>query len=218
MNRMSIQRTIVIIAVTLLIFGCATGASFEQMIYQGESKSYPDDLKDGIQIVSTQGGQETGAFDGAQISNDAFKSTIEESLRREGLYSESGDYGLDVYLLSVQQPFAGLSMTVTTTARYVMSESTGENSATVFDETLVTPYTASFGSSLFGPKRMRLATEGAARENIEALLDKLAATDVRIRLSEHDAAHTIGSLARENRPHGSNPTADLLQATTAEAR
>ena len=62
-------------------------------------------------------------------------------------------------------------MTVTIWTEYVMQDrSAGEE---VFRTTIGVPYTARLLDALYGAERLRLATEGAARQNISKLIDDL---------------------------------------------
>jgi len=49
-----------------------------------------------------------------------------------------------------------------------------ESESVVFDETVITPYTATVDDAFAGVKRLRLANEGSAQKNIEEFLNKLS--------------------------------------------
>lgn len=109
----------------------------------------------------------------SNVGSTEFEHALEMSLRRVGLLAErqAGHYTLTAHLESVDQPFIGLDMTVTATVSYAISErATGKD---VFKKTLAVPYTASFGDSLMGVERLRLANEGAIRANITQFIDEL---------------------------------------------
>jgi hypothetical protein len=78
---------------------------------------------------------------------------------------------LNAELLELDQPLFGASFTVTASVHYTLTNmSTGE---VVFDRKVTTPYTASFSDAFYGAKRLRLANEGAIRENIQRLMENL---------------------------------------------
>ena len=62
-------------------------------------------------------------------------------------------------------------MTVTATVRYTLVSDADQ--AVKWDQTLVTPYTAKLGEALVGSERLRLANEGAMRENIKLMIGQM---------------------------------------------
>ena len=64
-------------------------------------------------------------------------------------------------------------MTVTASINYVLTERA--SGKTVYTKTITLPYTAKFSDAFAGYERLRLANEGAARENIKQLIDELIA-------------------------------------------
>ena len=66
-------------------------------------------------------------------------------------------------------------MTVIVTVHYTIVD---ERNKIVFDQTIVTPCTATVGDAFVGVKRVRIASEGAIRSNIGALIEKLNALHV----------------------------------------
>ena len=82
--------------------------------------------------------------------------------------------------MSVAQPLLGLDMTVTTHVRYTLKDT--QSGSVVLDKMLVASYTATVGDAFVGAKRLRLANEGAAKENLRSLvlsLSKAATSQVR---------------------------------------
>ena len=66
----------------------------------------------------------------------------------------------------------GLDMTSTLSVKYTMTElATGEK---VWQEDIASKYTAKLTSCCIGSIRLNKANEGAVRENIKQLVDKLA--------------------------------------------
>jgi hypothetical protein len=64
-------------------------------------------------------------------------------------------------------------MTVTAKVRYTVMA--GDSPGAKFDETIETPYTAKLSDAFLGIERLRLANEGAIKENIKAFIAKLVA-------------------------------------------
>ena len=83
-------------------------------------------------------------------------------------------------MLSVDQPFMGFDLEVTTYVEYSLVDST--NDSVIFKETIIAPYTATMSDAFAAIKRLRLANEGAGQKNIEMLLEKLS--ELKINQSE----------------------------------
>ncbi len=167
-----------IVVVTLLtgLLGCASGARMEGMSFYGEPKNYPAALRRNITVTNVSGGEETNPAWTSEIGNEQFMAALIESLRAQTLYSGRGIFNLEVQMIEVEQPMFGLDITVTTKIRYTMKNSTSES--TVFDETITASYTATVKDAFAAVKRLRLANEGSAKKNIEALLDKLSRLNI----------------------------------------
>ena len=82
-----------------------------------------------------------------------------------------GRLALFATLVEFIRPAGGFDMTVMTATHYRLTEVA--SGRTVFDDTLVTCFTADFTSHLIGVERLRLANEGAMRMNIGAFIERL---------------------------------------------
>ena len=169
---MKINRFASIFVIAVFLFGCASGAKMENMIYQGDQKAYDGGLKNDVEVSSVSGGKKTNPAWTSQISSEAFYGAVEKSLSEQGLLSESGKYQLRINMIKVDQPLFGFDLTVTTHVRYVLTDT--KDSTVILDETIVTPHTATVGDAFAAVKRLRLANEGSGKKNIEGLLDKLS--------------------------------------------
>jgi len=170
MKRMKI---IVLFTSVLFLFGCASGAKKENMVYEPSvPMSYDTKLKNSVDVEETSGGKNTNPAWTSEISNEAFSGAVKESLDRQGLLSDSGIYKLQITLIKVDQPLFGLNLEVTTHVKYTLTDSS--NNSVVFSETIIKPYTATVGDAFAAVKRLRLANEGSGKENIKGLLEKLA--------------------------------------------
>lgn len=171
MNRMKL---IVLVATALFLFGCASGAKKENMVYEPLTPiSYDIKLKNSVDVENTSGGKKTNPAWTSEISNEAFSGAVKESLQRQGLLSDSGKYKLQITLVKVDQPWFGLDLKVTTHVKYTLTDSSNNNSV-IFSETITRPYTATVGDAFVAVQRLRLANEGSGKENIKGLLEKLA--------------------------------------------
>lgn len=119
--------------------------------------------------IGTQGGSETGAMDAPNISNNALAAAIEESIIKNGLFtkvvhSDDSDYFLNVTIVNMSKPMFGASMTVNMEAAWSLR--INKSQQVVMRETIESSYTAGAFSAFAGVTRVRIAVEGAARENI----------------------------------------------------
>ena len=129
-------------------------------------------IKSSIHVGTISGGETTNPLWTSQVSDVNFKAALEDSLALAVLKGDdTAPYVLNAKLVSLHQPFAGFDMTVTSTVDYTLQPVGGGKP--LLDETVVTPYTAAFGDALVAAERLRLANEGAMRENIKEIIARL---------------------------------------------
>jgi len=169
---MKLIKSIFVLFVCIHLFGCASGAKTENMVFGGELKDYSAEIQENLRLGEVSGGKKTNPAWTSEIDNEAFSTAVDESLKSQGLYSNSGKYRLEANMLKVEQPLFGWDITVTTHVRYILINVDSES--TVFDETVITPYTTNANDAYLGVKRLGLANKGSAQKNIEELLNKLS--------------------------------------------
>lgn len=161
--------------------GCASGARSDQMaVFATASVANSNTpLRSNIAVKDVTGGQETNPAWKSNIASRDFEVALEASLRSAGLLSggkQLGSHFLTVHLEKIDQPFVGLDMTVTASVNYVLTErATGKS---VYTKTITRPYTAKFSDAFMGVERLRVANEGAAKVNIQQLIDDLIALKI----------------------------------------
>ena len=159
----------------LTAMGCASGARVANMIpsnFPEVKKQYPSSVR-----VQSAGGRETEWWGSSQISDESFQEALYQSLSKSGIFRQvvkegRSNYLLDVFISGVKQPLMGFNMTVSVTANWKLIDLS--NNRTVFEELIPTPYEAKVSDSFVGSERLRLANEGAVRENIKHGIQKLA--------------------------------------------
>jgi hypothetical protein len=163
----------VLCLVSTLIGGCATPATHEGMI-----PAAVNTVKKHIQTVSVAvtGGKETDSAGTPQISDSAFRDALVASIKNSQVFSKvvegkGGDFLLTVSLFGMQ-PVFGLDFTVTMEAGWTLQRASG--GAPVWQESIKSAHTATVGDAFVAATRLRLATEGAAKKNIEQGLAKLS--------------------------------------------
>jgi hypothetical protein len=168
---------IVALLVTVSICACAEPARVGLMATSnimpevvGSNKT----IQNAVAVTDVSGGKETNPMWTSQVNSPEFKSALEQSLRNSVLLTDStgqAKYHVTARLVELKQPFAGIDMTVTSKVDYRVTAV--PKGTEVLAEQITTPYTATFSSSFYGVERLRLANEGAIRENISAFIKKL---------------------------------------------
>jgi hypothetical protein len=170
------KKIISTLIIVLFISGCATGAKIENMTTSEASltmaRDFDQTIKNQISVELVTGGKKTNPLWKSSISSEAFREAVVKSLEQNDLYGDKGVYQLGVELQKVKQPAFGFDMTVTTTVRYVLKNVT--TNTTVMDEAIVATHTAPMSDAFVGVTRLRLASEGSAKKNIEELVLQLS--------------------------------------------
>ncbi|MDP2279488.1 MAG: hypothetical protein Q8K51_14835 [Nitrospirota bacterium] len=127
--------------------------------------------------VSVQGGRETKLLTSTQISDEAFTQALADSITKSQTFSrvvqgKAADYLLTVTLFNLEQPMFGLTYTVKMEAGWTLQRA--DNSTVVWQESIKSEHTATFSDAFAAVTRLRLATEGAARDNIAKGLAKIS--------------------------------------------
>lgn len=174
---MSMFRLLFAGAFAVVLTGCASSAKIDGMTVadnQAQALQFDQPLHDNLQLSEVKGGQKTNPLWTSEIDGADFRAALSQSLDNAGLLSTSSDapYTLRASLLKVEQPLFGLDFEVTTEVEYSLVESASGKE--VFREILRTPFTAGVSDAFIAIKRLRLANEGAAKENIAALLKRLS--------------------------------------------
>jgi len=156
------------------ISGCATPSKPDAMVVQVVA---PVHKSAGDVSIAVSGGKETSKMGASQISNDAFAQALRDSIDKAGLFnkvsSEGARYRLTSFIGKVDQPMIGFSFTVKMEVSYVLKDTQSGN--TVWTKDVNSEYTAKVSEAFAGVERLRLANEGAARENIRQAITDMAA-------------------------------------------
>ena len=130
-------------------------------------------------IVIVEGGEKSSMWTTSQISNEDLSGALSESLRKTGLFKSVGTsdgavFRLETRLEDLAQPVQGFTVTVELRVDWRLIR-IADNQVLWHDNSLST-YTTPAGEAYRGYiVNLRLATEGAARQNIEQGLTELAA-------------------------------------------
>ncbi|MES2262402.1 MAG: hypothetical protein V4724_28090 [Pseudomonadota bacterium] len=163
------------IGLLLTLGGCATPASHEAMVpvsFQ-VAKQHPKSI-----AVVVAGGTETSAAGKSQIGDGELKQALVKAIEQTKTFSQvvegkSGDYILNVNIFNVVQPSFGFSFTVQMEMGWTLTRA--DTGATVWQESIKSEHTATTSDAFAGVTRLKLANEGAVRNNVAQGLTKLSA-------------------------------------------
>jgi hypothetical protein len=161
-----------LIAVAGLLGGCASPATSTAMI--------PGKFEVGTQhaksaSVQVGGGQATSSMGKSQIGDAEFAAALVESINKSKTFSkviqgQGADYLLNVTIFSMDQPSFGFSFTVKMEALWTLTKTDG---SVIWKEAVKSEHTATTSDAFAGVERLRMANEGAARNNIALGLAKI---------------------------------------------
>ena len=170
------MKSLLVILSAAVLAGCATPAAVEQMAVALPITQTNPALKNSVGVAGVTGGRETNAMWTSQVSSDAFKRALEQSLENAGMFSKivaGSKYQLTADLTRLDQPMMGFDMTVGSTVRYSLIET--QTRKEVYARVIQISYTAKMSDAFIGSQRLRLANEGAVKANIEAFVNDLIA-------------------------------------------
>jgi hypothetical protein len=155
------MRIIVALLFALSLSACASGARPVAMVSGATPDMAP--IEEDFTVDAITGGESTNPIWISKVSDHDFKQALILSMQRAGIYDARSDLHVAAELVELKQPLLGFDLTVIATVIYRIKDATG---AQVFEETVVSPYTADFSDAFLAVERLQLANEGAVRENI----------------------------------------------------
>ena len=166
--------SLLLVAVLTLLGGCATPAGHVGMTPDSydTAKKHPQTVS-----LSVTGGKETSAAGKSQISDSEFQQALEAAITKSQTFSaviqgNGANYLLNVTMFNMQQPSFGLSFTVKLEAGWTLTRA--DSGEVVWQESIKSSHTATTSDAFVGVARLRLATEGAAKNNIKQGLAKIS--------------------------------------------
>ena len=131
------------------------------------------DLAENFAVGEVSGGRETDPLWTPQVSDGELREALERSLEHNGMRAAQADfarYVVSARIVEFQRPALGLAMRVSPLVAYRVVDRADKD--VIYGEELRTSYTVAFGESVLGAERLRLANEGAIRENIREFLNR----------------------------------------------
>ena len=169
------KKILAILSVAVLA-GCATPAAVEQMAVSLPVTQTNPALKNSVAVAEVTGGRETNPMWTSQVSSDAFRNALEQSLQNAGMFNKivaGSKYQLTADLTRLDQPMMGFDMTVSSTVRYSLIET--QTRKEVYARVIQISYTAKMSDAFIGSQRLKLANEGSVKANIESFVNDLIA-------------------------------------------
>jgi len=160
--------------VSLVLSGCATPVSHEALVpvSLNVTKHHPQTV-----AVVASGGTDTSAVGKPQVSDAELQQAVSAAISQTKTFSrvvdgKNGDYILTVSVFNVTQPSFGFSFTVSVEMGWTLTRADG---AKVWQESIKSEHTVGATEAFAGVTRLKLATEGAIRNNVQQGLVKLSA-------------------------------------------
>lgn len=162
------------VPVLLTLGGCASPVTHEALVPQNLATvtRHPASVS-----VATTGGSETSAAGKSQVSNAELQQAVTAAINQSKVFArvvegKNGDYLLNVSLFNLSQPSFGFSFTVEAEMGWTLTKA--DTGAVVWRESIKSQHTTGAGEAFAGVTRLKMATEGAVRANIEKGLTKLS--------------------------------------------
>jgi len=152
------MRKILAIFSVVVLAGCATPAAVEQMAVSLPITQTNPALKNSVAVAEVAGGRETNPMWTSQVSSDAFRRALEQSLQNAGMFNKivaGSKYQLTADLTRLDQPMMGFDMTVGSTVRYSLIET--QTRKEVYARVIQISYTAKMSDAFVGSQRLKLA-------------------------------------------------------------
>ena len=163
---------------SLIVLGCTSGPIKSQAIIPG---SYDIANKQPFKVsLHVDGGREFSPLKIPQISNEALLDALHKAITLSDLFDEiikfGEDYKLDLFIFKVSQPMAGNQMTVRVEIGWTLTHIASME--IVWQESILTSDTSSSNEKLNANSRLKLATERAAKKNIQEGIRRISQLDL----------------------------------------
>jgi len=159
----------------LTLSGCATPVTHEALVPVSleVTKHHPQSV-----AVVASGGTETSAIGKPQVSDVELQQAVTAAINQTKTFSrvvdgKNGDYILTVNVFSISQPSFGFSFTVGVEMGWTLTRA--DNSTKIWQEAIKSEHTVGATEAFVGATRLKLATEGAIRNNVKQGLVKISA-------------------------------------------
>ncbi|MDE2598464.1 MAG: hypothetical protein KGL40_02445 [Rhodocyclaceae bacterium] len=165
-------------ALTSVLVGCATPATYQAMTVQpGPQTAAPNPkLKGQVEVAAITGGKETNPLWTSQVDNENFKKALVDTLAIAGYQpatDQKGKYRLSAELKELDQPVFGLTLDVKSSIVYTLEAADGSSDKRTIPVNATG--TATVSDAFVAIERLRIANERSILENLKSLLQQLQA-------------------------------------------
>ena len=175
MNPFRILSGIALAAATFGMSGCLSVSKSADMVANVSNivNKHPESLSVSVSSIRPPNIANTDI-----LSTAEFTEAIKTSILQSGVFARTAatgaaDYDLGVEIVRVDLPMMGFSMTVTMEATWRLMRRGDQKP--VWQKAIMSTFTARASEAFAGATRVRLANEGAARENIKDAITQMGA-------------------------------------------
>jgi len=177
MNRVACLRFFAICTIVIGLEGCASFNKEEMVVFDYDSNNpHPYSLS-----IDVGAGNEKSDVGLIPVPRKDLLFAIEKSIRNGHVFEsvvfsgEDGDYLLNVSVFSLEQPVMGFNMTVKIEAGWTLKKADGN---VVWQKLIKSEYTLGVSDAFVGQTRLRMANDGAIRENIRQGMIQIAGLNI----------------------------------------
>ena len=163
-----------LILFSLLCTGCPLSIKSEAMIplVQMPVHKSPSDV-----LIAVSRATDVSAQKPIHIMNEDFELALRESFEKSGLFRKAvtdvqATYQLEAVFVQMDEQIFGLDMTASMEVNYTLARAAPRK--VLWEKRIFSTHTAAFGEALISLTRLQLATEGAARRNIEQAIQEIS--------------------------------------------
>ena len=178
--RQSLQGMIVLTVAMLTLSACASPAVMQNMVVTPQDMKAiapSPDFKNGMTIAQVNIGETTNSSWVLKVDKASFQGALSASLEQNGLLADQQSLSkFDVFasIVSLKQPIFAMDFMVTSDVKYQVVER--KSKVTWYEELISISYTPANRDTGFPAGGLRLANEGAIRENIKEFITQLSKT------------------------------------------
>jgi hypothetical protein len=128
-------------------------------------------------LVAVFGATNISATKPVHITDEDFAQSLAASIENSGVFRKAlrdglGSYQLQATFVHLDEQIFGLDMTSSMQVGYALARTSPKE--LVWEKTIATSHTAGMSDSVISITRVQLATEGAARKNIEQVVHEIS--------------------------------------------
>lgn len=163
-----------LILLALVCTGCPAAIKSEAMIPLAPMSAHKSTAAIAIAVL---GATDISAPKPIRISDEDFAQSIRESFERSGLFRKSvagtqAAYQLQAVFVQFDHALPGLEVQASMEVNYTLASTTPKK--VLWERGIFTTHAVGYGESLMPMTRLQLATEGAARRNIEQAIQEIS--------------------------------------------